>query len=96
MQREPSFRADDAVILICSTLLAIVLGAAAAYAVAVAAEGATTAAAASFKEVLVLIAAGLSLIVLALQAPLVRFFLGAFAAVFFIALWVATHGFAAL
>jgi hypothetical protein len=95
MRREPSFRADDTVIWVSSTLLAILLGAVAAYTVIVAAAGASGAGSA-FKEVLVLIAAGIALIVLALQGRLVRFFLISFAAVFFIALGVASHGFTTL
>ncbi|GAC1657050.1 MAG: hypothetical protein NVS9B12_08960 [Vulcanimicrobiaceae bacterium] len=96
MRREPSYQADDIVIWICSSLLALVLGAGAAYAVAVAADGASVVGSASFKEILALIAAGVGLIVVALQARLVRFFMLAFAIVFFIALAVATHGFTAV
>ena len=95
MRREPSFRADDTVIWVSSMLLAIILGAAAAYTVAVAMAGALGAGGA-FKQVLVLIAAGLTLIVLALHGRLLRFFLLSFAAVFFIGLAVASHGFTTL
>lgn len=95
MRREPSFRADDTVIWVSSTLLAILLGAIAAYTVIVAAAGASGVGSA-FKEVLLLIAAGIALIVLALHGRLVRFFLIAFAAVFFLALAVASHGFTTL
>lgn len=96
MRKGTSFQADDTIIWVASTLLAIVLGAAAAYAVAVAADGTNIIGTSIFKEVLALIAAGVVLIVLALQARLVRFFLIAFAGVFFIALAVATHGFTSI
>ena len=95
MRREPSFRADDTVIWVSCTLLAIILGAVAAYTVIVAAAGAS-APGGAFKEVLTLIGAGLALIVLAIHGRLVRFFLISFAMVFFISLAVATHGFTTL
>jgi len=94
MRRASSFRADDTVIWVSSTLLAIVLGSGAAYTASTAIAGASGAGGA-FK-VLALIAAGMALIVLALNGRLVRFFLFSCAAVFFIALALATHGFTTL
>ncbi|MFN2527354.1 MAG: hypothetical protein ABR584_01385 [Candidatus Baltobacteraceae bacterium] len=76
-------------------MLAILLGAGAAYTASVAIAG-VSGAGDAFKEVLALIAAGLALIVLALHARLVRFFLFSFATVFFITLAIATHGFTTL
>ncbi|MBC5816048.1 MAG: hypothetical protein GIW97_05855 [Candidatus Eremiobacteraeota bacterium] len=95
MRRERSFRADDTVIWVSSTLLSVVLGSGAAYTASIAIAGATGAGGA-FKEVLALIAAGIALIVLALHGRLVKFFLFSLAAVFFIALAIATHGFTTL
>lgn len=76
-------------------MLAAILGAAAAYTVSVAVSGAADLAG-TVREMLGLVAAGVLLIVLALQKRLVRAFLVSFAVIFFIALAFTTHGFAAL
>lgn len=95
MQKEPAYRDEDTVIWVTSILLACILGAVAAYAVAVAVGGAGVGTA-PLREMMGLIAAGIVLIVLAVQGALVRAFLASFATVFFIALAVATHGFTIL
>ena len=95
MHKEPAFRDEDTIIWVTSILLACVLGAVAAYTVAVAVGGSSVGTA-PLREMVGLIAAGIVLIVIALQGALVRAFLASFAAVFFIALAVATHGFTLL
>lgn len=95
MRREPTFKSDDTVIWTTSILLAALLGGLAAYAV-MAAVGSAPDLFASLREVVGLVAAGVLLIVLALQGRLVRAFLVSFATVFLITLAVATHGFTAL
>ncbi|MDP9017884.1 MAG: hypothetical protein M3N19_06165 [Candidatus Eremiobacteraeota bacterium] len=91
MRREPSFKGDEFIIWSSSLVLAVMLGALAAYALAIAAGAAAAAASSSFKEMLVLIGAGISLIALALQGRLVRAFLVSFGLAFFVGLAIATH-----
>lgn len=95
MHREPPFQSDDTVIWVSSLLLAVVLGSVAAYALSIAVAGVADIGT-TLKEMLGLTGAGVALIALALHGRLVKAFLLSFAAVFFIVLAVATHGFAAL
>ena len=95
MRREPPFRSEDTVIWISSLLLAVLLGAVAAYALSISVTGVADVGT-TLREVLGLIAAGVALIALALHGRLIKAFVLSFAAVFFIVLAVATHGFAIL